>query len=316
LDDSAYLDWDIPEFRVVLRLRRSALEEARQRSVAALKSLPRRGVETGGIVMGYAAPGLVEIEELREIPCAHLFGPSYRLTEEEAVGLFSDSGAEPARPIGLWRSNLREQGSPDAHDAAVTRESGGPGLILLLHPGMEGDARLVCCLPGADGAWDAVEAPWLVRPDAQALVAAPSWLPARANPAGTRSSSSRAFWWGGAAILVLILAAAIFALVRGVGSQQTATPYVDLGFRAERAGSGIRLTWQGALPVVASAYGGTLRINDGGLYRAVELTAAQTRAGSLVYSPQSDDIEFRLEIYGNGNRSYGEATRVILPVKP
>ena len=110
------------------------------------------------------------------------------------------------------------------------------------------------------------------------------------------------------------VAALVLTLAPREATRQV-NPYVDLGFRAERAGPDIRLTWNGRLPVVASAYGGTLRINDGGVYRSVELNAAQTRSGSLVYSPQSDDIEFRLEIYGEQNRFYGEGTRVILPAR-
>jgi hypothetical protein len=317
-DSHAYLDWEIPEFGLVLRLRRSALEEARQRSVAALKSLPRRGVETGGVLIGYVAPGLIEVDEFREVHCAHLFGPSYRLTEEETAGLFSDGGGEPARPIALWRSNLRDQSVPDAHDTAVAREGAAPDLILLLHPSLEGDLRLVCCVLGADGIWKAAEAPAAIQPDAQAAAtAAASWAPERTDAAGKRIGRSRAVWWIGAALLfVVLLVAFAFTALRSRGAaQKPADPYVDLGFRAERAGLDIRLTWNGRLPVVASAYGGTLRINDGGLYRSVDLSAAQTRSGSLVYSPQSDDVEFRLEIYGDHNRSYGEGTRVILPAK-
>jgi hypothetical protein len=317
-DSDGYLNWEIPEFGLVLRLRRSALEEARQRSVAALKSLPRRGVETGGVLVGYVAPGLIEVDEFREVLCAHLFGPSYRLTDEETLGLFSDSGGEPARPVAFWRSNLRDQSVPDAHDTAVAREGAAPDLILLLQPGLEGEMKLVCCVLGADGIWKASEAPSVIGPEAKAasLATAAAWAPERASASARHTGLPGTLWWVGAAVLALILAALAFAILRSPGvPKQAADPYVDLGFRAERAGPDIRLTWNGRLPVIASAYGGTLRINDGGLYRSVDLNAAQTRSGSLVYSPQSDDIEFRLEIYGDQNRSYGEGTRVILPAK-
>jgi hypothetical protein len=227
------------------------------------------------------------------------------------MGLFSDAGSEPARPVAFWRSNLRDQSVPDAHDTAVAREGAAPDLIVLLQPSLEGDVRLTCCMLGSDGVWNAAEAPAPIRPDTQAAesVTAPALTPERAG-----AHPSRGIWWALAAILAIAVAALVLTLMNREAPRQL-NPYVDLGFRAERAGPDIRLTWNGRLPVVASAHGGTLRINDGGAYRSVELSAAQTRSGSLVYSPQSDDVEFRLEIYGEQNRSYGEGMRVILPAK-
>ena len=317
------LEWDIPEFGLSLRLRHSALEDARQRSVAALKCLRRRGLETGGVLVGALNEGRVEVAEFREVTCAHLFGPTYRLTDEERSALFSNTGEDSLRPIAFWRSNLRDQSVPDAHDTVVAREAAAPGLILLLHPSQGGDARLVCCVPDADGVWQSVEAPEPLKPDPQAIAPEPTpeptpeLAPAPKLPRAPDRPArpSKAVWWIVGAVAALIGALLALTLLNSREPQAAAPePYVDLGFRAERAGADIRLAWNARQPVVAAAHGGVLRINDNGVYRTVDLNAAQTRAGSLVYSPRSGDIEFRLEIYGAHNRSYGEGTRVILPL--
>jgi hypothetical protein len=80
----------------------------------------------------------------------------------------------------------------------------------------------------------------------------------------------------------------------------------DTGFdlQVARTGNGeISLNWNQFDPNIIRAQGATLNIIDGSRLSKLNLGYAQLRSGKVTYSPQSDDVEFRLEVDSeNGDR--------------
>lgn len=310
-------EWRIPEFSVTLRIRRSALEELRNSSVTALGSILQRGRETGGVLLGSFKPGLLQITGIRELPMREEYGPAYHLDEGEPAQLFSQPESESGTPLSFWRSNLRDQAMPDAHDTDIAAAAAVPNVVLLVEPKPGGEARLICCVRDTNGAWFVSEpsAPILPDPetDRRLLQQLTGDLQEAAVP---KKEPGNVLWWVGAALVAVLLAVVSMAVSSRRASAAPENAYVDLGLHIEPAGAGLRLRWNRAIPAVASAVGGNLRIQDGTLERNVILDGRQTQSGMIVYMPESDDIEFRLEVYGDHSRYLGENTRVILARRP
>jgi hypothetical protein len=82
--------------------------------IEGFKTLPRRGLEVGGLLLGRVVPGdrpTVWIERYQRIPCEHRFGPQFVLDEEDRHALESAavdiSQSGELSVIGLYRSHTR-----------------------------------------------------------------------------------------------------------------------------------------------------------------------------------------------------------------
>lgn len=107
----------------------------------AYNAVPRRGAETGGILLGRRTETGVRIEDFEPVLCEHRFGPSYLLSEEDLQGLeeslewFRGRGEGAPEVLGMYRSQTRSEDQTDEHDAELMRRYFGEGdLFLLLTP--------------------------------------------------------------------------------------------------------------------------------------------------------------------------------------
>jgi len=98
-------------------------------------AVPKRGAEVGGILLGSAEPGdrmVVRIEDFVSVPCEHLRGPSYALSDKDLQGF--DEALERWKPapdkrlyaVGYFRSNTRDVLQLSPEDLALL-ESRFPG---------------------------------------------------------------------------------------------------------------------------------------------------------------------------------------------
>ena len=80
-------------------------------------ALPKRGAEVGGVLMGSAERGtklIVKVEDFQSIPCEHLSGPSYVLSEKDLQELdrvlerSAKAEAGELRVVGFYRSTTRD----------------------------------------------------------------------------------------------------------------------------------------------------------------------------------------------------------------
>lgn len=112
----------------------------RARALEAFYSLPRRGAEIGGLLMGavlQAEPLEACITGFEEIPCQHRYGPSYVLVEEDIPQLQAALQRERPDPvIGFFRSYTgREMVSDEADRNLLERFLPNAPILLLLQPG-------------------------------------------------------------------------------------------------------------------------------------------------------------------------------------
>jgi hypothetical protein len=86
----------------------------------------------------------------------------------------------------------------------------------------------------------------------------------------------------------------------------------QLGLHAERRGGDVALTWDRDAAVVRNAAGGLLSVREGSVTRQFPLEAGAVRAGSILYSPTSEQAELELSIQGAGE-PLKETVLVIVP---
>ncbi len=117
----------------------------------------------------------------------------------------------------------------------------------------------------------------------------------------------------GVAVLALlgIGGVAIWNFSRG-GAPATQPETASLDLRVERSGGQLLLSWNRSLPLLQTAQRAILSISDGDHHEDVEMDLGQLRTGSIVYSPITGDVSFRLEITDLKNgKSVSESVRVL-----
>jgi hypothetical protein len=78
-------------------------------------AVPKRGAEVGGVLLGSVKTGdelVIRVDEFVTIPCEHLRGPSYILSENDLRAFDAEldrwSGQSGRQVVGFFRSNTRE----------------------------------------------------------------------------------------------------------------------------------------------------------------------------------------------------------------
>jgi len=110
-------------------------------SLVALKRVPRRGLETGGILLGRTEfrddTTTFWIEGFVPIESEHRFGPSYVLSDSDVAHLQSELTSNGTASLGIYRSQTRsEQLAIDDPDVGLFEKCFGAGdnLFLMLAP--------------------------------------------------------------------------------------------------------------------------------------------------------------------------------------
>src|SRR5689334_25216832 len=103
--------WTAPGCPFAIEYAVAALDDIRLAVMDAFFSLPRGGVEIGGILLGDQQNGRVSIVNLAPIECTHAMGPSFTLSpadqdklEQQLRGLPHDGSG---RPVGWYHSHTR-----------------------------------------------------------------------------------------------------------------------------------------------------------------------------------------------------------------
>jgi TonB family protein len=85
-----------------------------------------------------------------------------------------------------------------------------------------------------------------------------------------------------------------------------------LSLRVERTGADILLTWNRDSTAIQRAAHAVLTISDGERHDNYDMDLGQLRNGSIVYSPLTTDVSFRMEVAGQGNaKPVSESVRVL-----
>ena len=122
---------------------------------------------------------------------------------------------------------------------------------------------------------------------------------------------------GALALLLLVIGIGLWLYFRPRGSK---APEVTAGgpeagsllLRAERNAGQLLLSWNREAALVKTASKAVLLISDGDHKEEVELDLGQLRNGSIVYSPITNDVSFRLEVTdAKQGKSLNESVRVL-----
>src|SRR5690348_16897933 len=87
-----YYVWQAPGVPVTIHLRLDVVDRLNTDIMRGFGLVPKRGAEVGGVLVGTVESGkntIVRIEDFEPVPCRYARGPSYLLTEPEAV-LFTE----------------------------------------------------------------------------------------------------------------------------------------------------------------------------------------------------------------------------------
>lgn len=156
-------------------------------------------------------------------------------------------------------------------------------------------------------------------------------LPTSSNrPVLRRTSEAPPLWqwrssllWYGLPVLLLVLGMAAYEIrprtVKAVPSAEAApvpvprnTPRdVNLGLSVRDEGGKLHLTWDRASQTAKSATGGVLEIDDANSPTTIALRPADVADGSLLYTPHSSDITFRLRILNSSGTYVSEMIRMV-----
>lgn len=169
------------------------------------------------------------------------------------------------------------------------------------------------------------------QPAPQAVIAAPAPLsqsstrPAArdeivkpaASAAPPRKTAGRKF----SPLAVIGLAALVFVVISGISagvsllrSHSFASSNAGVGLRVSRLDSGqLDLSWNRDAADLRNARAAKLAISDGPLRQELDIDSAQLRLGRLIYFPQGTDVQFRLQVFLDGQHSITESVRVIAP---
>jgi hypothetical protein len=116
-DTAVYYVWEVPGQPVVVHLRLDIVDRLVSEVMRGFGSVPKRGAEVGGILIGTIRPGLpaiVRVDDFQPVACQYRRGPSYIFTEvdggalEEGWRRLQPSASPSAYAVGYFRSHTRD----------------------------------------------------------------------------------------------------------------------------------------------------------------------------------------------------------------
>jgi len=88
------------------------------------------------------------------------------------------------------------------------------------------------------------------------------------------------------------------------------SPAPELTLRVEPSGTDLLLTWNKNSAAITNASHGVLSINDGDRHENYDMDANQLTTGTIMYTPVSGDVSFRMEVTGkNQTKTLTESVR-------
>ncbi len=108
--------WEVPGKWISIEVSLDLVDRLQQDVIRGFGSLPRRGAEVGGILIGTvgSAGRVVRVEDYEEIPIEYRRGPSYLLSDQDTkafeteLAKLRNNSSGLARPIGYFRSHTRD----------------------------------------------------------------------------------------------------------------------------------------------------------------------------------------------------------------
>lgn len=133
MEESSYYIWQPPGSERAVHLSYDVIDRILQDVLRGFGSIPKRGAEVGGILLGRIADNVVEIDDVEIVSCDYRMGPSYLLTENDGKKFAEVRNRAGARTVGYFRSNTRDVLALGEEDLSLLAEHfSDPFMIALL----------------------------------------------------------------------------------------------------------------------------------------------------------------------------------------
>jgi hypothetical protein len=285
----------------------------------AYASVPRRGAEVGGFLIGRVLAGPepgIAVDDYFAVPCQHQFGPSYVLADDELL-LFQERVAgfrSPGQmPVGYYRSHTREGIELGTEDQSLLARCfpAPPELALLLKPTSTRLSVGAFCFAFEPGLPPAPPHFPFRRKELEAAALRPAPVPERvpgpelipvdaSSPAPQPRRTAPAGLWIALSVLGLIAGLALgFFLAQTLTSSRTVLEqerFYSIGLSVTRSGDNLNVRWDRQSKPVRAAVKGTLTIQDGSRRSELEMDAVQLQGGALIYRPSGKQVRFTMEL--------------------
>ncbi len=320
---SAYT-WISQDGRRRVYLNLDAVERLSVEVMRAFASVPKRGAEVGGILLGRVIAGSepgIAVDDFFEIPCRHEFGPAYLLSDSE-LSLFAERVAgrrgEAPVPVGYYRSHTREglELGVEDQELLVRCFGGRPHLMLLLKPASTRLSTGAFCFEFEAGLAPAAPHFPFRRKDLEAAALRPLPVPdptplSAEEPAAVAAPEVPAprrgtprWLWSVVVTLSLLTGVALgFFVAQTLASSQAVLEqerFYTLGLSVTKSGENLSVRWDRQSKPILAASRGTLSIEDGPRHTELEMNVVQLQGGSLLYRPSAKKVRFRLEVLLKG----------------
>jgi hypothetical protein len=326
-----------------VRFAPSLVRDLRARAIEAFVSLPRRGVEIGGVLYGHPGADGLQIESFAEAPCEHKYGPSYALSaadREQLAELVAQPHATSAPLVGFFRSFTSREPLIEAADEEFVRQHfpRGPFLFLMLQPlsaqncvasfRFFRDGEL---LPETDAPPFAFD-PARMQPEPEEASEPEPPAPPSPAPLATPSpilppayrSRFEAPTWAQEAVpepsrrgrwllvaTICILCGILGAAAHEIWRLSQEPRWIELHLDAKPAGDRLTVTWDASAARLIGATHGLLSIRGSQAQHEIELTPQQIRAGRYDDVATHGDASVRLTLYAKGMGVSGDSVRLV-----
>lgn len=337
--DSFYVP-DTSDSPAAAQVRLGLVHELGFEMLEAFKSIPRRGLEIGGILLGRVEPGEGErarptifVEGYETVECEHEYGPSYefsprdRLIFEQAVSRRRNQPPGEPRPVGFFRSQTGADPDFNEQDIGIARDlfSRQPALCLVVKPFVDrpGAARIgiwsddafhpLTTFPFKAGALLEGGFPIVGPPKDADGDATPAPAVAQVTSLAAPARAWHSWALSGAAAAMLLASLAIWARSHSAtpaAPQYAPAPDSGVSLHVERRDGSAILSWNRAAPDAQLAQSALLVITDADKRHELRLNRAELQTGRVVYVPESDDVSFQLQLLAPG-RSATESVRSV-----
>jgi TonB-like protein len=322
-----YYIWDDPDRAISIRLNHAAVDRLQMEVLAGLDIGPHVGAEIGGILLGRKervdGQTMMFIEHCEPVPCDHDKGPEYSLSGNDFdrfQAVLKGSRGFQLSVVGYFRSHNRNDLFLSSGDLELIKSCfPEPDQIFLLVKILPNRACTAGFFFWEDGRiqteFAAGEVPLAPLEDLQLGRIPPleDTHLEHVSPGPRRSRRSR---WRLA--IAMVMAAGLILI--GIPVYQTAGHLLHspkqlvskLGLHVTRQSDRLYVTWDPHFPGITDAERAVLSIRDGNYRKALFLDAPQLRTGSVFYGPDTDSIDFALDVYNRGKVTSSEAVHVFL----
>ena len=325
MDPTTHYLWEPPaeqsDWSVALSF--EVIDGILQEVLRAFGAVPKRGAETGGLLLGRVVGQQVQIEAFELVPCDYRLGPSYVFPPddwtrwEEALGR---RASEPLRPVGFFRSDTRDELTLAAEDIQLLDRflPGNSTAVLIIRPfatkvsqagfyfrrGGAFPAQSPLTFPfsrkalgggrrrDAGGAEPASgEAETHLLPAESSAADAPRL--ARSVPA--LGAASQGVWVAAITLSVALGWSGGFFLARHSPRPPDPNQF-RLGLQVVARGSDVQIRWDTGAEPIRTATRGQLRVREASGERSIALDLELLRQGLVVYQSPPGPVHFELEV--------------------